>query len=350
MSGSVRSASQATTCMRTRSSLVWNASGRRRKLMARRVELMTKRREHSLQFKVTLKGLRPPIWRRILVPSEYTFWDLHVAIQDAMGWLDCHLHLFQIRNPVDRTRVELGIPSDEPFFDLPEPLPSWAVPVANYFTLSNRRATYLYDFGDDWQHSVLLEEIAPVDGSRALPACLAGRRRCPPEDCGGIRGFEDLVKVVTDPSHEEHESMLVWLGGPFEPGEFDPAAVRFDDPWERWRIAFEAEPRLVEPARIRVGVDEPVPVAITLEERQLICEHTFADPDLTARLRVSEIRNGELRVSYTLSELDDLQGHIAAAANHADNAALERRLDALYGKIRLYEDQFEDELSPGADT
>ena len=108
---------------------------------------MVKRREHSLQFKITLKGLRPPIWRRILVPSSYSFWDLHVAIQDAMGWLDSHLHLFRIRSPTDGKRAEIGIPLDDPFSDLPEPLAGWAVPVASYFTLSNRKATYLYGPG-----------------------------------------------------------------------------------------------------------------------------------------------------------------------------------------------------------
>lgn len=309
---------------------------------------MSKRRDHSLQFKIALMGVRPPIWRRIRVPAGYTFWDLHVAIQDAMGWLDYHLHEFEIRNPVDRRVARIGIPDDDSFSDQPELLPGWAVPVVSYFTLSNRSATYLYDFGDDWRHSVVLEEIAPLESPMTLPECLAGRRRCPPEDCGGIGGYESLLEILADPSHEDHEDTLTWVGGSFDPEGFDKAAVRFDDPDERWRRAFDREPEEVVPEPIRVGVDERVPVAITLEERQLVTEHTLADPELTDRLRMGDFRDGELQVGYTLSELDELLEFIAAAANHAGKALLERKLDALYEKLSVVESRYRDEPSPGA--
>ena len=238
------------------------------------------KRDHSFQFKITLQGLRPPIWRRIVVPSSYTFWDLHVAIQDAMGWLDYHLHLFRIRNPTNGVRVEIGIPSGEQFWDEPEPLCGWAVPIASYFTLSNRRATYLYDFGDGWQHSVVLEEIVPLEGSMTLPVCLAGRRRCPPEDCGGIGGYERFLEILGDTSHEEHEDMLVWAGGSFDSGQFERAAIQFDDPYERWQLAFESDPREFETNGLGVGVDQRVPVAMSLEDRQLITEPTAVDGEL----------------------------------------------------------------------
>ena len=113
--------------------------------------------------------------------------------------------------------------------------------IADYFTLSNRTAAYVYDFGDDWQHSVVLEEIAPLEDAGTLPVCLAGRRRCPPEDCGGAWGYEHLLAVLADPSHEEHEDLLAWVGGRLDPEEFDRAAVRFDDPEERWRRAFNED-------------------------------------------------------------------------------------------------------------
>ena len=227
-------------------------------------------------------------------------------------------------------------------------VPGWGVLVASYFTLSNRTATYLYDFGDGWRHSVLLEKIAPLEGTMVLPECLAGRRRCPPEDCGGAGGYESLLEIIADPSHEDHEDMLTWVGGSFDPEEFDKAAIRFDDPDERWRYAFEREPEWVVPEPIRVGADERVPVAMSLEERQLVTELTLADPELTDRLRMSEIRDGELQVGYTLSELDELRGFIAAAANHAGNALLERKLDALLEKLSVVEGRYRDELSPGA--
>ena len=308
---------------------------------------MVKRRNHSFQFKISLKGLRPPIWRRILVPSSYSFWDLHVAIQDAMGWLDFHLHLFRIRSPTDGKRAEIGIPLDDPFSDLPEPLAGWSVPVASYFTLSNRKATYLYDFGDGWEHSVVLEEIAPRADTSILPMCLAGRRRCPPEDCGGNGGYEHFLEIIGDASHEEHADALTWVGGSFDPGQFERASIQFDDPRSRWQRAFRAEPGESKTAPVRVGVDERIPVVISLEDRQLIVEHTFADPDLVDRLLISEIRDGELRVGYTLSELDELQGFIAAELNHTGDAALRWKLDALYQKLQATEDLYENELSPG---
>jgi hypothetical protein len=184
------------------------------------------------------------------VPSSYTFWDLHVAIQDAMGWLDCHLHEFRMRSPTGGPLVEIGIPSDEDFWDRPEPLCGWEELIASYFTLSNRTATYVYDFGDGWEHSVVLEEIAPLEGSMVLPVCVAGRRRCPPEDCGGTGGFERFLEIMGDASHPEYEEMLAWVGGAFDPSEFDRAAVRFDDPYERWQFAFESDPEWIEAAPI----------------------------------------------------------------------------------------------------
>ena len=199
---------------------------------------MKNRFDHILQFKVTLRDIRPPVWRRIQVPCTYTFWDLHVAIQDAMGWLDCHLHMFSIRNPVDGTRTEIGIPVDDPFMDERPQLVGWEVPIANYFTLMSRKATYDYDFGDNWQHSVVLEQVAPADASASYPACVAGRRRCPPEDCGGVFGYERFLEIVRDPTHEEYEGTLTWAGGGFDPEGFDRARVSFDDPEKRWNIAF----------------------------------------------------------------------------------------------------------------
>lgn len=308
---------------------------------------MSKQPDHSFQFKITLQGLRPPIWRRILVPWSYSFWDLHVAIQDAMGWLDYHLHQFEIRSPSDGRRFEIGIPMEELLDDYPEPLAGWEIPIAAYFTLATRKAIYRYDFGDGWKHSVVLEKIAPLTASTMLPVCLAGRRRCPPEDCGGIRGYERFLKIIRDVSHEEHEEMLAWIGGSFDPDSFSRTAIRFDDPAQRWQRAFDPEEEETKAPPIRVGVEERIPVAISLEERRLLIEQSLADPELVDRLRLSEIRDGELRVGYTLSELEELQGYIAAEANHTSDATFKSKLLALWKKLRAYEDLYENELSPG---
>ena len=196
------------------------------------------RANQAYQFKVTLREIEPPIWRRILVPATYSFWDLHVAIQDSMGWLDYHLHLFRVREPESGDVVEIGIPDDEPFEDEISCVPGWDVAIAEYFTEAGDAAEYLYDFGDDWQHVVSLEAMVDRVAKTRYPQCLGGSRACPPEDCGGIGGYENVLRVIADLSDEEHESMMEWLGGEYDPEAFEPAQVRFDNPKKRWDIAF----------------------------------------------------------------------------------------------------------------
>ena len=140
------------------------------------------------QFKITLGGIEPPIWRRIQVPGSYSFWDLHVAIQDAMGWTDCHLHVFRILDPGTDDTEEIGIPNEDRFVGEPEILPGWDLSIKNYFSEANTRATYEYDFGDGWKHEIVLEKIFPRKPGTKYPTCIEGRRACPPEDCGGFPG------------------------------------------------------------------------------------------------------------------------------------------------------------------
>jgi hypothetical protein len=126
------------------------------------------------RFHIELEGIDPPIWRRIRLPSSYSFWDLHVAIQDAMGWLDCHLHLFHVRNPETGELESIGIPDDEPYLDEPLCLPGWDVSIARYFVNEGDTASYEYDFGDDWRHTVVLEGVDPIrEGDRPKPGSRA---------------------------------------------------------------------------------------------------------------------------------------------------------------------------------
>ena len=194
------------------------------------------------QFKITLKGIRPPVWRRIQVPSTYTFWDLHVAIQDAMGWLDRHFHMFRIWDPGLDEMEEFGVWKE---YMPPRERVVWMgldVPVVDCFTLANRKGEY--DPADGWKHAVVLERILPRDRTQTYPICLAGRRASPPESCGGARGYEELLEIIADPSHEEYAEKLAWLDGPFDPEKFDPAAVEFRDPQQQWKEAFEDETNL----------------------------------------------------------------------------------------------------------
>ncbi|MFH1739682.1 MAG: plasmid pRiA4b ORF-3 family protein [bacterium] len=195
-------------------------------------------RDRIHQFKITLREIDPPIWRCILVPEDYNFWDLHVAIQDAMGWLDYHLHAFRIRRKHGHSVAEIGIPVEEQFDDEPEVLAGWEVPVSRYFNDVGVCAEYQYDFGDSWKHDVLLEGILLREKSQKYPQCIDGARACPPEDCGGVSGYCGLLEIIADPDHEEHEDMMTWVGGKYDPEEFSPDKVKFDNPKKRWRHAF----------------------------------------------------------------------------------------------------------------
>ena len=194
--------------------------------------------KHVYQFKVTLLEIEPRIWRRILVPASYSFWDFHVAIQDAMGWLDYHLHLFRVTNPETGEREEIGIPDEDGFEDEVPCMPGWEVPIVDYFREAGTRAEYLYDFGDDWQHQVELETILERVPKKKYPLCTDGAQACPPEDCGGPPGYEDFLRILSGPTDEEHENIKRWIGRPYDPKAFDPKNVRFDNPQRRWNFAF----------------------------------------------------------------------------------------------------------------
>jgi hypothetical protein len=196
------------------------------------------RRKLVYQFRIELQHIPLPIWRQILVPTTYNFWDLHVAIQDAMGWEDRHLHMF--RGGTEQGNVEIGIPQEQWGGQTCDP--SWEVPVHQVFGLPGDSITYEYDFGDGWEHDVLLEGLLLAAPGEKYPVCLAGARACPPEDCGGPPGYERFLEAIADPKHEQHAELLEWVGGFFDPEAFDPARVKFDDPEKRWKKAFQGEP------------------------------------------------------------------------------------------------------------
>jgi Plasmid pRiA4b ORF-3-like protein len=196
------------------------------------------RTEHVLQIKVTLRHLKPSVWRRIVIPEHYSFWELHVAIQDSMGWLDTHLHEFVATNPLTGEKDHIGYPDEESLHSI---LPGWDTPVIWYLNLICRRITYTYDFGDDWEHSIELEQIRPRDPSAPAPACIAGLRRCPPEDSGGPAGYANILAAITNPKHPERSEILEWLGGTFDPNQFDRESVTFDDPSKRFELAFSRD-------------------------------------------------------------------------------------------------------------
>lgn len=193
------------------------------------------------QFLVVLSGTDPLVWRRIQVPEASSFWDLHVAIQDAMGWLDCHLHEFRVLDADEKQISSIGIPTDEDP-EGPTCVPGWQVHVSSYFGSRPYHAIpalYAYDFGDDWEHLLVYEGLESAEPALKYPRCVGGARRCPPEDCGGVHGYAEFLVAISDPKNPEHACMIEWVGGHYDPDAFDPTTVVFEDPRKRWKIAFE---------------------------------------------------------------------------------------------------------------
>ncbi len=165
----------------------------------------------SHQLKVTLEGVEPPVWRRLVVPSEFTLFELHCAIQVAMGWEDCHLHDFEIK------RQRYAVPNGDDFGGPLDETQARLHDVAGLRT----KIRYQYDFGDSWNHVVVVEKIL-ADTEVAPPVCTDGARACPPEDSGGPWGYSEKLEALADPDSEE---LRDWMGEDFDPERFEIDAV-----------------------------------------------------------------------------------------------------------------------------
>jgi hypothetical protein len=170
------------------------------------------------QLKMTLHGSHPPIWRRIQVKPDITLAQLHRILQAVMGWTNTHLHRFFMRGS------QYGIP-DEGAMAMRKTKDEHQHRLRDIVSGQASRLTYEYDFGDLWQHEILLESILPSEAGVRYPVCLAGARACPPEDVGGIPGYEDFLEATRNPEHPEHREYLEWIGGRFDPEAFDAAEV-----------------------------------------------------------------------------------------------------------------------------
>ena len=174
------------------------------------------------QIKITLQGCKPPIWRRIQVIGNTTLYQLHEIIQVAMDWENCHLHQFTI----EKTYYGKPEKSDMGF----------GVDVKNEKTAKLRRVVtgerfkflYEYDFGDSWIHTVLVEKVIVPEPGVKYPICLAGKRACPPEDCGGVWRYAGMMQIREQPNHAEYEDALEWLGSDFDPEPFSVDAVNVE--------------------------------------------------------------------------------------------------------------------------
>ncbi|HEY5038211.1 MAG TPA: plasmid pRiA4b ORF-3 family protein [bacterium] len=188
------------------------------------------------QLKVTLKDINPPLWRQLLVSPSTTLFELHDVLQLAMGWTDSHLHEF-IKGD---DHFQPPDPNPDPFNET-EYTDSRDVPLSRVLFKPGDHLDYLYDFGDAWEHDIVLEEILSAEPLRQYPLCLAGARACPPEDCGSTTGYENLVEAMKNPNHPDREDLITWFGRPYDPEEFDLGLINRDleDPEKAWTRKIE---------------------------------------------------------------------------------------------------------------
>jgi Plasmid pRiA4b ORF-3-like protein len=168
------------------------------------------------QLKITLKDSKPPIWRRVQVPADVTLAKLHQIIQAAMGWYDSHLHQFTVRG------TSYGEPHPDYGFEMKN---ERSVKLNQVAPTEKSKLVYQYDFGDDWEHDIVVEKILPAEAGVRYPVCLTGKRACPPEDVGGVWGYEAMLEAINDPKHPEHDDMIEWLEEDFDPEAFDLEVV-----------------------------------------------------------------------------------------------------------------------------
>jgi hypothetical protein len=173
------------------------------------------------QFKITLKEIEPPIWRRIQT-KDSTLDKLHEHIQTAMGWTNSHLHQFEIKGK------RYGDPELllEDYGDDQEVIDSLETKISQIVPKNGKpfRFQYEYDFGDDWIHEIFFEGCPKAEKGTRYPVCLEGKRACPPEDVGGPYGYQEFLEAMADPKHERHEEFMEW-GGRFAPEKFDAKAA-----------------------------------------------------------------------------------------------------------------------------
>ena len=174
--------------------------------------------ETVARIHIVLDDIEPAIWRRVDVPLSASLKMLHDIVQAAMGWEDYHLWHFEAGDK------RYGIP--DPMWPDSGMAAAKNVRLASLIDRDIRQLVYTYDFGDDWRHRLTIETIGPADADTQYPRFVAGERRCPPEDVGGLPGFELFLDAMADPAHEEHARLREWHGGPFNADDIDERAAR----------------------------------------------------------------------------------------------------------------------------
>ena len=179
----------------------------------------------ALCLKITLDEVKPPVWRRVLIPPDASLSYLHAVIQDAMGWGEEHLYDFMVGSGRGKSLLYTSDSEDHAIFE--------TIAVTALLPRVKSKTRYVYDFGDDWQHTVVLEKKMDPPAGQRLPVCLGGEGACPPEDSGGVWGYGAKLEAFADPTHEYHDDAVEWLGDDFDSTFFDLEAV--NRVFAKWR-------------------------------------------------------------------------------------------------------------------
>jgi len=176
--------------------------------------------DQIFQLKITLLGSKPTIWRRVEVSSLFTLADLHTIVQESMSWDNSHLHSFNIKGRLFTSKLDFGIDWDNG--DYKE---AAEMTIKKAFPAEKSKIRYEYDFGDGWEHDILLEKILAPEPDTFYPRCTGGKMACPPEDCGGIWGYYNMLEIMANPKHPEYGDMMEWNDGKIDPEEFSEEEV-----------------------------------------------------------------------------------------------------------------------------
>jgi hypothetical protein len=192
------------------------------------------------QIKISLKDIRPEIWRRIQIDSETTLYEMHHIIQIAMNWWNYHLYQFVINDKLNRNRTRYGNPE---LLDDPDSTDDRSALISSILFNEKDTLIYEYDFGDSWKHLIKLEKIIQI-GKIKYPKCTAGKLNTPPEDCGGISGFYNFVDIMSDKKSRDYKSTKKWYGGEYDPAFIDIAKInenleKLTDFIKEYEIAWE---------------------------------------------------------------------------------------------------------------
>jgi hypothetical protein len=320
---------------------------------------MTKRAQPIFQLKVSLREIHPPIWRSVQLPEDTKLPRLHRILQLLFNWEDYHLHEFRLGKRL------YGVPDPDDALYGRKVIDESLIPLNRIVQRVGDTVQYVYDFGDNWRHDLLLEGILLPSPDTFYPRCVAGARNGPPEDAGGAGGYARYLEAIADPDHDEHEELLAWRG-PFDSEAFSleavnaslkrtlhrppptkkraPARAKRDVDYLT-RVMLAALDKSTAPGRAkkRVAPGTALPLELTDPQRELILENSFAPDELTARLRLVPQRGKPAVARYTLGELDELAGHVAAEANHAKNRKVAKQWDGIFDKMTAILESYTDE-------